>query len=49
MVARYSAEVTLNPYETCEFPAEMERVGGKCLIVDGYVSHSSALDRRPVR
>jgi hypothetical protein len=35
-IARYSAAVTLNPNETCEFPADMEHVGGKCLIFDAY-------------
>jgi hypothetical protein len=35
-IARYSASATLNPNETCEFPAEMELVGGKCLIFDAY-------------
>lgn len=40
LIARYSAEAKLNPNETCEFPAEMERVGGKCLIFDGYSRHS---------
>ncbi len=35
-VARYSAEATLNGNETCEFPAEMEGIGGKCLIFDTY-------------
>lgn len=39
-IAPYSAQATLNPYETCEFPAGMERVGGKCLIFDGYACHS---------
>ena len=39
-IARYSAQATLNPNETCEFPAGMKRVGGKCLIFDGYASHS---------
>jgi hypothetical protein len=39
-LARYSADATLNPNETCEFPADMERVGGKCLIFDGYACHS---------
>ncbi len=38
VIARYSREATLNPYETCEFPAEMELVGGKCLVFDGYTS-----------
>ncbi|HVX85796.1 MAG TPA: hypothetical protein VH253_13525 [Phycisphaerae bacterium] len=37
-IARYSARAKLNPKETCEFPAEMARVGGKCLIFDGYPS-----------
>jgi Suppressor of fused protein (SUFU) len=35
-IAPYSAQATLNPNETCEFPAEMETVGGKCLIFDAY-------------
>lgn len=35
-MGRYSAEATLNPYETCEFPEEMEPVGGRCLIFDAY-------------
>ena len=35
-IAPYSAEATLNPNETCEFPTDMEVVGGKCLIFDGY-------------
>jgi hypothetical protein len=39
LMARYSQSATLNPNETAEFPAEMEKVGGKCLIFDGYASH----------
>ncbi len=35
-IARYSEQATLNPLETCEFPADMETVGGKCLIFDAY-------------
>jgi hypothetical protein len=35
-IARYSSQAKLNPGETCEFPADMERVGGKCLIFDAY-------------
>ncbi|MGI8979418.1 MAG: suppressor of fused domain protein [Pirellulaceae bacterium] len=35
-IARYSAQATLNPHETCEFPEDMETVGGKCLIFDAY-------------
>ena len=36
----YSAKATLNPNETCEFPKEMKKIGGKCLIFDGYAKHS---------
>lgn len=35
-IAPYSAAATLNPNETCEFPSDMEHVGGKCLIFDAY-------------
>lgn len=35
-IARYSFQAKLNPNETCEFPTEMPRVGGKCLIFDSY-------------
>ena len=35
-IAPYSTEATLNPLETCEFPEDMERIGGKCLIFDAY-------------
>lgn len=38
-LAPYSAIASLNPNETCEFPAEMERVGGRCLIFDGYPTY----------
>jgi hypothetical protein len=38
-VALYSAQTKLNPNETCEFPAEMQTVGGRCLIFDGYPSY----------
>ncbi len=37
-IAPYSAQATLNPRETCQFPQDMERVGGKCLIFDAYRS-----------
>lgn len=37
-IARYSAEATLNPHETCEFPEDMKNVGEKCLIFDAYKS-----------
>ena len=40
-VARYSEQATLNPLETCEFPEEMESVGGKCLIFDSYSPKAS--------
>lgn len=42
-MAPYSADATLNRNETCEFPAEMEHVGGKCLIFDAYNSPTSEL------
>lgn len=35
-IAQYSEQATLNPRETCEFPDEMEGIGGKCLIFDYY-------------
>lgn len=41
-IARYSADAKLNPNETCEFPAEMPDVGGKCLIFDAYRNTSPA-------
>jgi hypothetical protein len=34
-IAPYSAEAELNPGETCEFPADMEVLGGGCVIFDG--------------
>lgn len=39
VIAPYSTQAVLNPEETCEFPAEMEIVGGRCLIFDGYPSY----------
>lgn len=35
-IAPYSSQAELNPYETCEFPEDMDTVGGKCLIFDSY-------------
>jgi hypothetical protein len=35
-IAAYSQQATLNPYQTCEFPREMDAVGGKCLIFDEF-------------
>ncbi|MEZ6071506.1 MAG: hypothetical protein R3C10_14885 [Pirellulales bacterium] len=35
-LAGYSAQAALNPCETCEFPAEMDTVGGTCVIFDAY-------------
>ena len=37
-IAHYSEEAKLNPNETCEFPADMEDIGGKCLIFADYVA-----------
>jgi hypothetical protein len=42
-IGRYSASAELNANETCEFPAEMEKVGGKCLIFDNYGSKSDEI------
>ncbi len=39
-MAPYSAEATLNPCETCEFPEDMETVGGRCMIFDDYGNRS---------
>ncbi len=41
LIARYAETAQLNPLETCEFPEDMEHVGGKCLIFDGYARHST--------
>jgi hypothetical protein len=35
-MAPYSEQATLNPRETCEFPEDMQTIGGKCLIFDAY-------------
>jgi hypothetical protein len=35
-IARYSEEAKLNPNETCEFPSDIEGIGGKCLIFSAY-------------
>ncbi|MBK8269170.1 MAG: suppressor of fused domain protein [Planctomycetes bacterium] len=40
VIAPYSAEATLNPRETCEFPTEIPRVGGKCMVFNGYPDNS---------
>ena len=40
-IARYSAQATLNPNETSEFPEDMEFMGGKCLIFDTYGCHKA--------
>ncbi|BDS05016.1 hypothetical protein NT6N_00560 [Oceaniferula spumae] len=47
VIAQYSAQATLNPNETCEFPEEMDHVGGKCLIFDAYPSDSAANGPHP--
>ncbi|MFN0196843.1 MAG: hypothetical protein ACKVT0_08845, partial [Planctomycetaceae bacterium] len=44
LIAPYSEDAELNPCETCEFPDDMEEVGGKCLIFDGYTPYSEADD-----
>ncbi len=37
-MASYSEQAKLNPNETCEFPADMEGIGGKCLMLSDYNS-----------
>jgi hypothetical protein len=39
-MARYSATAELNPRETCEFPVEMDTIGGKCLVFDSCGQYS---------
>lgn len=41
-VAPYSEEATLNPYETCEIPDEMEERDGRCLLFDAYAPAGTA-------
>jgi len=41
LMARYSAQAELNPGETCEFPDDMEDVGGRSLIFDAYSLYES--------
>jgi hypothetical protein len=43
VMARYSQTAKLNPFETAEFPADMEKVGSKCLIFVPYARHSDDL------
>lgn len=43
-IGPYSEQATLNPNETCEFPEDMERIGGKCLIFDSYPSDAQKSD-----
>jgi hypothetical protein len=35
-IARYSTTATLNPGDTIEFPADIAKVGGKCLFMVDY-------------
>lgn len=42
LIARYAFEAKLNPGETCEFPKDMEDVGGKCLVFDRYADFEDA-------
>ncbi len=43
-IARYSEQATLNPLETCEFPPDMENIGGKCLIFSAYKTRSTEVE-----
>ncbi|MHB9295552.1 hypothetical protein PilKf_01298 [Pillotina sp. SPG140] len=35
-VGNYSITTKLNPFETIEFPDDIENIGGKCLILDAF-------------
>lgn len=39
-IAPYSEQAEINPFETCEFPKDMKRIGGKCVVFDGYSDYS---------
>jgi hypothetical protein len=43
VMARYSQTSKLNPFETAEFPVDMVKVGGKCLIFVPYARQSDDL------
>jgi hypothetical protein len=40
-IANYSEQAKLNPNETCEFPDEIEGIGGKCLLFSSYGKHNA--------
>jgi hypothetical protein len=40
-VAPFSATAKLNGNDTCDFPAEMEKLAGKCLIFHNYGPHDN--------
>lgn len=44
IMAPYSAQATLNPFNTCEFPEDMEHLGGKCLLTDAFRYDSEHTD-----
>lgn len=46
-MAPYSAQATLNPRDTCEFPEEIPGVGGTCLIFDAYPDDAYAEGETP--
>jgi hypothetical protein len=43
VMARYSQTSKLNPFETAEFPVDLVKVGGKCLIFVPYARQSDDL------
>jgi hypothetical protein len=43
-IARYSEQAKLNPNDTCEFPEDMEGIGGKCLIFSAYKSDNDDVE-----
>lgn len=43
-IAEFAQRVTLNPYETCEFPEDLPEIGGKCLIFHDYRSDTEEVE-----
>lgn len=41
-IAMYTEQAILNPLETCEFPEEMDELGGRCLIFDDFGSRGDS-------
>lgn len=44
MLGPYSKEAKLNRFDTCEFPADFEHVGGSCLVFDALGSQDDQVE-----